>query len=108
RLLERRPDDAYLQYHHAYALDEMGNWQAAQEAYQALVESGVAAEYPQVYERLATLLADEGLQSTADEVIAQALEAHPENGGVLAAVGRYQVQQGARAEGKAQLAKALE
>ena len=108
RLLERHPENAYLKYQHAYALDEMGDWQAAQEEYEALIESGRAAEYPEVYERLARLLVDQGLRSTADEVIATALEAHPENAGVLAAAGRYKVQRGVAAEGNAHIEKALE
>lgn len=108
RLLERHPDSAYLQYHHAYALDEMGDWRAAQQEYEALIESGIAVEYPQVYERLAKLMLDQGLRSTADEVIARALEAHPDNAGVLASAARYKVQRGAAAEGKAHLEKALE
>lgn len=72
---EKAPDDAFLNYYHAFALDRMQRSDEAIEAYSELMDSGT--DYIDVYGNLARILYERGREGQAEAVLDLAVAHHP-------------------------------
>lgn len=87
RMLEKDPENAELKYKQAYALEQMGNRNDAITAYRELMDQGMAK--PEVFGNLARLLRETNLTEQAQDVIDQAVKAHPDDPATYVARARY-------------------
>ncbi|HRK33814.1 MAG TPA: tetratricopeptide repeat protein, partial [Candidatus Hydrogenedentes bacterium] len=85
--LIRDPNDQYVRYYHALALDRMGLRDEAIAAYESLVNE--KTDRSDVYGSYARLLREKGLESRAMEVFIKAREERPNDGHIVVDQARF-------------------
>jgi len=104
RFMGRFPDDAWLAYCHAVALDELNRTQEAIEEFKTLAEEGT--EYADVYFRLAECLRQLGFNEQAEELLDKAVNDAEGNPQILAQRALYRVENNLLAEASADIEQA--
>ena len=75
--LQDRPDDETLLYHHALALEKLGRWDEAVQAYRDVIAVGTSR--PQAYGGLARLLWERDFTAQGEAVLDDAIMQDPSN-----------------------------